>query len=150
MTPMKTNTIRMLLAACLLSTAAAAGVFASEQGPVIREVTDDQLLAGGVFNVATYAAPRAVTLAETGLKEAGLQAGPVIPKSDEIRIFTSRDVMNAAPLARIWLNAREGGQYWFITGGEGDASTFTIPEGAAVVIWIKSGSTPLAWKNVFR
>ena len=117
---------------------------------VIVEVDQNMIQGGGVFNVLTYAAPKAITLSATGLKEAGLAAGTAVPKSDEIRIFASRDVMNASPLARIWLNQREGGAYWFITGGEGAAADFVIPEGAAVVVWTRAGTAPVSWTNVFR
>lgn len=109
-----------------------------------------EALAPGLFHVVTYAAPAALAVKDTGLREAGLAAGPVVPKSDEIRIFANRDVMNAAPLARIWLNSREGGTYWFITGGEGDASDFVIPAGAAVVVWTRAGTAPVSWTNAFR
>ncbi len=120
------------------------------QESYMSEVTGNEIAGGGVFNVATFDSPVAIRLADTGLKEAGLAAGDVVPKSDEIRIFSSREAMNAAPLARIWLNQREGGAYWFITGGDGDASEFIIPEGAAVVIWTKASIKPVSWTNVFR
>lgn len=109
-----------------------------------------EALAPGLFHVVTYAAPAAMAVKDTGLREAGLAAGPVVPKADEIRIFANRDAMNAAPLARIWMNSREGGAYWFITGGEGDASAFVIPAGAAVVVWTRAGTTPVSWTNAFR
>jgi len=121
-----------------------------ENNAVIVEVGQGQIQGGGVFNVLTYAAPRAITVSQTGLKEAGLTAGPIIPKSDEIRIFANRDAMNASPLARIWLNQREDGAYWFITGGEGAAGEFTIPEGAAVVVWSRVATSAVNWTNVFR
>lgn len=121
-----------------------------ENNAVIVEVDQGQIQGGGVFNVLTYASPRAVRLSETGLKETGLTAGSIIPKSDEIRIFASRDVMNASPLARIWLNQREGGMYWFITGGTGAAGDYVIPEGAAVVVWSRAATNSVSWTNVFR
>jgi hypothetical protein len=117
---------------------------------VIVEVDQNLIQGGGVFNVLTYAAPKAIELSATGLKEAGLVAGTAVPRSDEIRIFANRDVMNASPLARIWLNQREGGAYWFISGGEGAAADFIIPEGAAVVVWSRVGTAPVSWTNVFR
>mgnify|MGYP001324515843 CR=1 FL=1 len=116
----------------------------------VVEYTGDTLAPGGLFHVVTYDAPAAMAVKDTGLREAGLAAGPVVPKSDEIRIFANRDVMNAAPLARIWLNSREGGTYWFITGGEGDASDFVIPAGAAVVVWTRASTAPVSWTNAFR
>jgi len=122
---------------------------AGSQAAVV-EVSSGVIQPNSVFNVLTYAAPRSLVLSETGLREAGLKAGPVVHKSDEIRIFSSRDVMNAAPLARIWLNGRENGSYWFITGGEGDASAFVIPEGAAVVVWSRASTEAFNWSNVFN
>ena len=117
---------------------------------VIVEVTGGKLLPNGAFNVLTYEVEQDMTLSATGLREAGLAAGPIVLRSDEIRIYTSRAVMNAAPLARIWLNARENGHYWFHTGGSGSAEQFVIPKGAAVVVWTRASTTSIAWDNVFR
>lgn len=119
-------------------------------GNNIIELADGKILPGGVFNVLTYASPSAVRLGDSGLKEAGLTAGPFILKSDEIRIFSSREASNAAPLARIWLNASKGGGYWFQTGGEGSADDFVIPEGAMVVVWTRASAEPVMWTSIFE
>ncbi|HMP90510.1 MAG TPA: hypothetical protein PJ991_09925 [Kiritimatiellia bacterium] len=121
----------------------------SADTPSVVDAEDGVLRAGGVFSVVTYAAPEDMVLSSTGLKEAGLASGPIVLRSDEIRIFSSRDVMNSAPLARIWLNSREGGRYWFHTGGEGSAEDFVIPKGAVVVVWTRASQSSIAWTNVF-
>jgi len=103
-----------------------------------------------VFTVLTYEAPREFLLGNTGLKEAGLKAGAFPPGSDEIRVFVDRTATNSAPMARIWINDRQEGAYWFITGGEGDAAGFVIPKGAMVVVWTRASTEPVTWKNVFE
>jgi hypothetical protein len=122
----------------------------SGEAGVVMDASNGTIRPGSMFNVVTYASPRSVKLGDTGLREAGLKSGAVVHKSDEIRIFENRDVMNAAPLARIWLNEREGGAYWFISGGEGSASEFVIPAGAAVVVWTRAGTEIVNWTNVFN
>jgi hypothetical protein len=100
--------------------------------------------------IATDHAPRAVRLSDTGLKEAGLTAGEFFPKSDEIRIFSSKDKMNESPKARIWLNAKEGGGYWYHTGGTGSAEHHLIQAGEAVAIIMKASKKPVIWENPLR
>jgi hypothetical protein len=116
----------------------------------VQPLRDGVIAANGAFTLLSGSVPEAMRLADTGLLEAGLVAGEVVRQSDEIRIYTSKDAMQAAPLARIWLNQREGGQYWFLTGGEGAAADFVIPTGAAVLVWTRAGLVPVTWQNVFE
>lgn len=128
----------MILAASALTAVAEIG-----GAPVSTE-----LLPNGAYNVVTYAAPRAVPLAELGLKEAGLAAAVVFQKADEIRIFTSRASLDAneSPKARIWVNAAEG-KLWFHTGGEGSAEGYVIQPGEVVLVHTRASTAPIAWKN---
>ncbi len=121
----------------------------SSPAVLIHEVTDT-LLPSGAFNVVTYAAPRAAKVAELGLREAGVAAGPVFQKSDELRIFAQRDLMRESPLARLWFNAREGGQLWYHTGGEGSAAAFVLQPGQVLVVHTRVSSQPITWVNVLR
>jgi hypothetical protein len=104
----------------------------------------------GEYYFATENAPRELKLSDTGLKEAGLAAGDFFPKSDEIRIFASKDKTNESPKARIWLNAKEGGEYWYHTGGSGNAAGHVIHAEEAVVIYTRASKTPVTWKNGLR
>ncbi len=104
----------------------------------------------GIYHIVTYAAPVALRISETGLKEAGLAAGNNVLTADEIRVFSNRDVSNATPLARIFLHTKHQGAYWFATGGEGAASDFLIPEGAMVVVYTRASKQPLTWTNAFK
>ena len=141
----------ILLAGSLLQGVNAAETIAAQsdaQGVVLHEVVDG-LKPGGAFNIVTYGSPRAVKLAELGLKEAGLQGGPVFRAADEIRIFASRDLMQARPKARIWLNTRENA-WWYHTGGEGSAEDFTLQPGEVMVIVTKASTAAIAWPNPLR
>ena len=84
--------------------------------------------------VVAAVTPRAMTLAELGVDKATLRGGAVFPESDEIRVFASTEKMSERPLARIWLNAKEGNRFWFHTGGSGSAESFKIPAGSAVLL----------------
>jgi len=121
------------------------------QNNQVVEVDADVIQPGGMFNVLSYNTDADVALKDTGLKEAGLASGIVILQSDEIRIFSSKDAMNASPLARIWLmkNA-DGVSYQFQTGGSGSAEDFIIPKGAAIVVWTRVSTSPVSWTNVFK
>jgi len=117
----------------------------------VVEVLDDVIQPGGMFNVLSYGTSADFALKDTGLKEAGLASGLVILQSDEIRIFSSRDAMNASPLARIWLMKNAGGvSYQFQTGGEGSAEAFIIPKGSVIIVWTRVTASPISWTNVFR
>lgn len=104
---------------------------------------------GGAINIVTYAAPRAMKLAEMGLREAGLRGAPVFRAGDEIRIFASREKMNASPKARIWLNTKENA-WWFHTGGQGSADAFELQAGEVMVILTRASTDPIAWTNPLR
>lgn len=121
---------------------------ADAQGVVLHEVVDT-LQPGGAFNVVTYGSPRAVKLADLGLKEAGLRGGPVFRAADEIRIFASRDLMQASPKARLWLNTRENA-WWYHTGGQGSAEDFTLQPGEVMVIVTRASAAAIAWSNPLR
>jgi len=112
------------------------------------EITDT-IRPGGAINVVTYAAPRAMKLADMGLREAGLRGGPVFRAGDEIRIFASQAEMNASPKARIWLNTRENA-WWFHTGGQGSADAFELQAGEVMVILTRASTEPIAWINPLR
>lgn len=109
----------------------------------------DTIRPGGAINIVTYSAPRAMKLAELGLREAGLRGGPVFRAGDEIRIFASRSKMNASPKARIWLNTRENA-WWYHTGGQGSAESFELQAGEVMVILTRASTEPIAWKNPLR
>jgi hypothetical protein len=139
----------------LLCVAASQGVLAADTAKagvadvLIREVTDT-LMPSGVYNVVTYAAPRAVKVADLGLREAGVAAGPMFQKADELRIFASRAALDASPQARLWFNAREGGQLWYHTGGAGSAAGHVLQPGEVLVIHTRVSTQPIAWVNVLR
>lgn len=122
---------------------------AASSGVLIHEVTDS-LLPSGVYNVVTYEAPRAVRVADLGLREAGLAAGPVFRLADEVRIFTSRSVMEESPKARLWLNAREGGRWWYHTGGENSAEEHVLQPGEVLVVLTRVTTREVAWRNPLR
>lgn len=134
--------MRTCIAALLISCVAAqAGSLAN------LSVVTDRLMPSNAVNVVTYAAPRAVSIGDLGLKEAGLAAAPVIMQADEVRIFANREAMGARPKARLWRNSREGGAWWYQTGGEGLADAHVIQPGEAVVILTRGSTNALVWKN---
>lgn len=107
----------------------------------------DRLLPSNALNVVTFSAPRAISVRELGLDSAGLRAGPAIVKADEIRIFTNRNVMEASPKVRLWLNEREGNRWWYQTGGQGNAEDHVIEPGEVVVIVTHASTNELPWVN---
>lgn len=98
----------------------------------------------GSHTLLTRFAPRDITVAELGLREAGLQAAAHFPEADEIRIFADAAATNAAPLARIWINAAQSNAYWFHTGGRGNAERFAIRRGNAVIVVTRASSRGLS------
>ena len=110
-------------------------------------IVTDRLLPSNAVNVVTYAAPRAVSIEGLGLTKAGLTAAPVIMRADEVRIFANREAMGARPKVRLWRNSREGGAWWYQTGGEGRADDHVIQPGEAVVILTRGSTNTLVWKN---
>lgn len=146
---MKTTTLLLCLA--LLGPGTISLAAESDSSAVVVELTGNEIQPGGVFNVLSYDVPSDFPLKNTGLKEAGLAAGSVILESDEIRIFSGRDAMNASPLARIWIMRQaDGVTYRFQTGGEGSAEDFVIPKGAVVIVWTRASSSSITWSNVFK
>ena len=117
---------------------------ARADGPAVVEVVDT-LAPSNALNVVTYAAPRAVPIAELGLD--ALSSGAAIMVADEIRIFASRDAMDASPKARLWRNAREGNRWWYQTGGAGSAEAHVVQPGEVVVVVTRASTRPIAWKN---
>lgn len=105
----------------------------------------DRLVGSNAVNVITLAAPRAIPLRELGLET--LKPGPAIMVADEVRIFAGRDVMNASPAVRIWRNAREGGTWWYQTGGTGSAADHVIQPGQAVVVVTRGSHHDIPWTN---
>jgi len=143
--------ICLMLVGVLLLKAQAESEGGGAQKTHIVEVDANVIQPGGVFNVLTYNVASNIAIKNTGLKEAGLAAGSVILQSDEIRIFSSREVMDSSPLARIWLaKDADGVTYRFQTGGEGSAEDFVIPKGAVVMVWTRVSTSPVTWSNVFR
>ncbi len=126
---------------------AAACVRAEQAAPARIELhkATDRLVGSNAVNLITLAAPRAIPLRELGLE--ALKAGPAIMVADEVRIFTGRDVMNASPAVRIWRNAREGGSWWYQTGGTGSAADHVIQPGQAVVVVTRGSERDIAWTN---
>lgn len=105
----------------------------------------DRLSASNVVNVVTFSAPRVVPLRELGLESLSAANGIMI--ADEIRIFASRDVMDRSPAVRIWRNAREGGRWWYQTGGSGSAEDHVIQPGQVVLVILRSTTNDILWKN---
>ena len=137
--------IRAMLMMFGWATVSWAGADSAEQ--IVLHKVIDRLLPSNALNVVTYEAPRAIALRALNLDGVGLTPGPAIMKADEIRIFTNRSVMGASPKARIWLNAREGGRWWYQTGGVGSAEDHVIQPGEAVVIITHATTTERPWKN---
>lgn len=126
----------------------AASVLAMESfadSSMYREISDT-ISPTGSYNVVTYAAPRAITLKQLGLREAGLTGGKVFRLSDEIRVFVSRDKIEQSPKARLWLNTRENA-WWYHTGGEGSAEDFELLPGEVMMIITRGSKEPIFWKN---
>ncbi len=117
-------------------------------GPVLHEVTD-VLLPSGVYNVVTYQAPRDVALKELGLVEAGITGATRFQQADEIRVFTSRKVMEESPKARLWFNTRENA-WWYHQGGEGTADLFVLKRGEMLVVYTRASKERIDWKNPLR
>ena len=115
---------------------------------VLHEVTD-RILPHGALNVVTFAAPRTLKVSELGLREAGFRGGPTFRAADEIRIFASREQMNASPKARLWLNTRENA-WWFHTGGEGSAEAYELQTGEVLVLVTRASTEAIAWVNPLR
>lgn len=148
--------IRLLWALIWVYGIGVAGLIASEpvvnkadaSELVLHEVTD-RILPDGAFNVVTYSAPRAVKVSDLGLREAGFRGGPTFRAADEIRIFASREQMNASPKARLWLNTRENA-WWFHTGGEGSAEAFELQAGEVLILVTRASTEAIAWVNPLR
>lgn len=105
----------------------------------------DRLLPSNAVNVVTLDAPRALALRELGLE--GIKEGVAIMVADEVRIFSGRNVLDARPAVRIWRNAREGGRWWYQTGGTGSAEDHVIQPGQAVVVVTRGSERDIAWTN---
>ncbi|HMP76140.1 MAG TPA: hypothetical protein PKE12_07585 [Kiritimatiellia bacterium] len=133
--------MKSLLSALCLSLGV---TLAQAAAPALVEVVDT-LAPSNALNVVTYSAPRAVSIAELGLD--ALHAGVAIMVADEIRIFASRDAMDASPKARLWRNAREGNRWWYQTGGVGSAEGHVVQPGEVIVVVTRASTQPIAWKN---
>ena len=103
------------------------------------------LLPPGQARVVVRSAARPLPVRELGLREAGLAAGPVFPRADEIRIFDSAAKTNESPRARLWLNSTQTNRYWFHTGGRGSAEGYVIPRGAAVAVVTRASTNAVSW-----
>ena len=128
---------------------ASVGAWATEPAPqqIVIHKAVDSLAPSNANNVVTYGALRSIPVGALGLKEAGLKAGALILQADEVRIFANRRVMNESPKARLFLNSREGGQWWYHTGGQGSAENHVIQPGEAVVVITRASTQPIAWRN---
>lgn len=110
-----------------------------------HEATDRLRAGNHVVNVVTYSAPREIALKELGLEV--LATAPAIMVGDEVRIFNSRAEMDRSPAVRIWRNSREGGRWWFQTGGSGSAEDFVIRPGQVVLVMLRGTTNDVAWVN---
>lgn len=135
--------MKRLFVVALIASACAWG----EALPVMREMhtATDRLLPSNTVNVITLDAPRTISLRELGLE--GIKEGVAIMVADEVRIFSSRNVLDERPAARIWRNAREGGRWWYQTGGSGSAEDHVIEKGQAVVVITRASIEEIAWEN---
>lgn len=106
----------------------------------------DHFMPGG-YHLILEAADGTTMVSQLGLREAGIHAADVFQAADEIRIFADASNLDVAPLARIWLHAGSG-EYRFHTGGEGDAGTFVLPRGAAVVLYLRASTSPVSWPKL--
>lgn len=122
--------------AILIGAAAAAGAV-----DLIRE--GDALQPGG-YHLVVAESDGTLTVADLGLREAGLARSAFFPRADEIRIFADASDLETAPLARIWIDEASGA-YRFHTGGEGVADGYVIPKGAAVVVYLRASTAPVPW-----
>ena len=113
----------------------------AETAGLIR--SGDHLVPGG-YHLVLEAADGATMVNQLGLREAGIRAADVFQAADEIRIFADASNLDVAPLARIWVHAGSG-TYRFHTGGEGDAGTFLLPQGAAVVVYLRASTSLVPW-----
>ena len=140
--------MKSLLLGITLATVSACA-FATEpaQQQYVLHKAVDSLAPSNANNLVTYAAPRAIPVGTLGLKEAGLKAGSLILQADELRIFANRRLMDESPKARLFLNSREGGQWWYHTGGKGSAENHVIQPGEAVVVITRASTQPIAWRN---
>ncbi len=112
------------------------------------EVVDVLVPSGGV-NVITFSAPRALRVADLGLREAGLLAGRAFRVADELRIFTSKELASESPKARLWINDRDG-RYWYHTGGAGPAENHVLEKGEMLVVITRASRGAITWKNPLR
>ncbi len=103
------------------------------------------ILPPGQAQVVVRDAARAMPIRELGLREAGLAAGPVFMRADEIRIFDSAAQTNESPRTRLWINTMQTNRYWFHTGGRGSAEDFVIPRGAAVAVVTRASTNAIPW-----
>lgn len=137
--------IAALALAPLVATSADAPV-RKKQAVVVKAVTD-RIYPAVSQNIITYSAPRAVPLRELGLDKLNLPAHRIATMSTEIRIYASRTATNSAPKRRLYLNADEGGQWWYFTGGKGSAEAHVIQPGELVVLINRGATNEIPWKN---
>jgi hypothetical protein len=138
------NVLLALFIATAVSFAARADESAAPARIEMHKVVD-RLMPSNAVNVVTLNAPRAIPLRELGLE--ALREGVAIMVADEIRIFTSGDALNVRPAARIWRNAREGGRWWYQTGGVGSAEGHVIEAGQAVIVITRASTAKIPWSN---
>ena len=107
----------------------------------------DRLMPSNAVNVITLNAPRAISLRELGLEV--IKEGVAVMVADEVRIFSGSQTLDARPAARIWRNSREGGRWWYQTGGSGSAEEHVIEAGQAVLVITRASGEEIAWSNPF-
>jgi len=95
------------------------------------------------YGVITESATNDIPLRALKLREAGLKAAATFSAADEIRVFRSKDEMNEAPLARIWINSKQTNAYWFYRGGKGSAEDFVLRRGEALVVATRAQTSNL-------
>ena len=94
------------------------------------------------FNILSLNLPRPTTIGELG--DMGLRTnltrGTIISRTDEIRILQRGYGPYASPKARIYLNL--AGVFTFWSGGSGSAEGYVIEADDAVIIQIKTNTSP--------
>jgi hypothetical protein len=106
------------------------------------------LMPSGVYNVVSYNLPYRISLAESGLREAGFTGAPpgqeVNPNnSDEIRILRRGGGSLASPQTRILMN--DQGQFVYWSGGSGSAENYRFDVDDAIILYTRRSSDTIHW-----
>lgn len=118
-----------------------------EKGEAVAQEAIDRIFPMPTNNIITYSAPRAVPLSTLGLDKLGLTAHRIPFRATELRIFANRAAVSNAPKRRLYLNAVEGGHWWYLSGGMGSAEAHIIQPGEFVVLMARGITNEVPWKN---